>query len=63
MSSRLNAVVAVSALCFALAGPALAQTNNPNKPTWWDKYQYLAANGADTCSGNPGLQVGPNVDG
>ncbi len=23
-----------------------AQTNNPKHPTWWAKYQYLAANGA-----------------
>jgi hypothetical protein len=62
MSSRLTAVVAASALCVTFAAPALAQTNNPNKPTWWDKYQYLAANGADTCTGQPGLKVGPNVD-
>jgi hypothetical protein len=62
MSSRLTAVVAASVLCVVFAAPALAQTNNPNKPTWWDKYQYLAANGADTCAGQPGLKVGPNVD-
>ena len=60
--SRFTVVAAAGALCIAVAGPALAQTNNSNKPTWWDKYQYLAANGADTCTGNPGLLVGPNVD-
>src|SRR5207244_7958442 len=44
------------------AAPARAQTNNPNTPTWWSKYEYLAANGADTCSGQPSFKVGPNVD-
>ena len=62
MLSRLIAAVAASTLSVVFVSPALAQTNNSNKPTWWDKYQYLAANGADTCTGQPGLQVGPNVD-
>jgi hypothetical protein len=39
-----------------------AQTNGPDKPTWWNKYEYLAAHGPDTCSGANGLQVGANVD-
>src|SRR3954449_6225576 len=59
---RSIAVAAATVLCLALATTALAQSNNPNKPTWWDKYQYLAANGADTCTGDAGLKVGPNVD-
>jgi hypothetical protein len=59
---RIAAVPAVSVLCLAFATTALAQTNNPNTPTWWNKYQYLAANGADTCTGDPALKVGPNVD-
>jgi hypothetical protein len=59
MSCRI-ALLAVLAL--AVAAPVRAQTNNPNRPTWWDKYQYLAANGADTCTGLPALKVGPNVD-
>ncbi|HXH39685.1 MAG TPA: sialidase family protein [Thermoanaerobaculia bacterium] len=42
---------------------AFAQTNNPNNPTWWDKYQYLVKNGelaggAATTS----TVVGANVD-
>ena len=55
--------------CAALAGalliaatPVLAQTNNSDKPTWWAKYQYLAANGPDNCAGQPGIKVGTNVD-
>jgi hypothetical protein len=62
MLSRFVAAVAASTLSVVFVSPALAQTNNSNKPTWWDKYQYLAANGADSCTGQPGLQVGPNVD-
>jgi hypothetical protein len=62
MPSRLPSIVVASALFVALAAPAFAQTNNPNRPTWWDKYQYLAAHGADTCTGQPGFKVGPNVD-
>ena len=58
---RTTAVLAASVLCLALATTALAQTNNPNKPTWWDKYQYLAANGPETCTGDAGFKVGPNV--
>jgi hypothetical protein len=61
MSYRLKAAAAVSLL--SLCGvPALAQTNGPDKPTWWNKYQYLAANGPDTCTGQPALKVGPNVN-
>src|SRR3954467_12343345 len=62
MHARLCAVVAAGAFVLAVSAPAIAQTNNPNKPTWWDKYQYLAANGAATCTGLPGVKVGPNVD-
>jgi len=53
---------AACALALAFAAPALAQTNDPSKPTWWNKYEYLAANGPDTCAGVPGFKVGPNVD-
>src|SRR5436309_1896576 len=42
---------------------AFSQTDNPNKPTWWNKYQHLAKHGT---SGNGGtsspLSVGSNVD-
>lgn len=62
MRSRAIAFAVACALSVAFAAPAPAQTNNPNHPTWWAKYQYLAAHGADTCIGQPGLQAGPNVD-
>jgi hypothetical protein len=60
--SRLMALVAASAMCAAIPRPLDAQTNNANRPTWWQKYQYLATHGADTCTGQSSVQVGPNVD-
>ena len=54
--------VAACALSAAAAAPALAQTDSADKPTWWSKYEYLLANGADSCAGLPGFKVGPNVD-
>src|SRR5579859_4762035 len=55
--------------CAALVGtsilaaiPAVAQTNSSDKPTWWAKYQSLAANGPDNCTGQPAISVGTNVD-
>src|SRR5256714_1443276 len=59
---RFLALVACSAMCAAIAAPLAAQTNNSNKPTWWEKYQYLSTHAADTCTGQSGLQVGPNVN-
>jgi len=42
---------------------AFAQTNNPNNPSWWNKYQYLAAHAASPSSGNTASgAVGANVD-
>src|SRR5216684_6863240 len=37
-------LLSLGALLAAL--PLAAQTNNPNNPTWWDKYQYLSKSGA-----------------
>jgi len=34
-----------AAVVMSFAGQATGQTNNPNKPTWWAKYEYLAAYG------------------
>jgi hypothetical protein len=55
--------------CAALAGavilattPAIAQTDRADKPTWWAKYQFLAANGPDNCTGQAAITVGANVD-
>ena len=45
----------------ALAGQA--QTNTPSNPTWWNKYQYLSAHGANGNTGpSSSTSVGPNVD-
>src|SRR5437660_11721048 len=57
-----HSVMLAGALALTSIAPAFAQTNAPGKPTWWAKYQYLAAHGPDTCAGQRGVQVGPNVD-
>src|SRR5438105_13950470 len=55
---RRSDFLAAAGLLLAASARALAQ----DKPTWWDKYQYLTANGPDNCSGQPTLKVGVNVD-
>lgn len=57
---RQLSLVAALLLC---AAPVVAQSNNPNNPTWWDKYQYLVKSGempggAATSS----FSTGGNVD-
>ncbi|HKB47957.1 MAG TPA: hypothetical protein VKC57_09690, partial [Ktedonobacterales bacterium] len=44
--------------------PAAAQTNNPNNPTWWDKYQYLSKSGpmAGGAATSSVASDGNNVD-
>jgi len=52
-------------LAFALlfAGAAFAQSNTPNNPTWWSKYQYLSTHAAGANSGGgTSASVGANVD-
>lgn len=48
-------------LLFAFT--AMSQTNTPNNPTWWNKYQYLSTHSPNGNAG-PGnsASVGPNVD-
>jgi hypothetical protein len=47
---------------LAVAAVSAGQLN-PNKPTWWDKYQYLSQNGSGPAPGATGsLSVGANVD-
>src|SRR3954469_15864917 len=61
MSYRL--VPAVSAcVLLAFGASASGQTNTSDKPTWWAKYEYLAANGPDTCTAQPTFSVGRNVN-
>jgi len=60
---NVNSRCAALAGAFALAAlPAIAQTNSADKPTWWAKYQFLAANGPDNCTGQAAITVGTNVD-
>ena len=60
--TRLHSTIVAVALVCAAAGPAFGQTNSSDKPSWWAKYQYLAAHGPDTCTGQAAVQVGPNVN-
>jgi hypothetical protein len=57
-------VKALSVACIAaLAVTSLiAQTNTPNRPTWWNKYQQLAHGAQANGSSGGSLQVGSNVD-
>lgn len=61
-ASRVTRIAVAAALSTSFAAPAVSQTNNASKPTWWAKYEYLVANGADTCTGQTSVSVGPNVD-
>src|SRR5215831_7769381 len=48
---------------LAVSLPAAAESNSSDKPTWWDKYQWLAKFGSDPAPGaTSSLSVGPNVD-
>jgi hypothetical protein len=58
----LHVCAAIFAAVMLVPGPAAAQTDRPDKPTWWAKYQVLAANGPDHCAGQPTIKVGANVD-
>ena len=54
--------VFLSVLFVSLAVTTLAQ-NTTHNPTWWDKYQFLAANGPDPSPGaTSSLSVTGNVD-
>jgi len=59
---KVSRLLRVFAVCL-LPIVTQAQTNNPKHPTWWAKYQYLAANGA-TKSGaqTSAVIVDKNVD-
>jgi hypothetical protein len=59
---RIQSLVAVSA-ALLLAAPAARAQRDPNNPTWWDKYTYLAKNGPLGAAGpTASLVVGANVD-
>src|SRR5689334_10357501 len=59
-SALVRAVVAGTILGAAVN--AAAQSNTSDKPTWWNKYQYLSANGPDNCTGRSSVKVGANVN-
>jgi hypothetical protein len=55
-------LLVIASILLFVAG-AMAQTDNANNPTWWNKYQYLSKNGANADNGSSNsASVGPNVD-
>jgi len=62
MHSASRTVLAlIAALVFTTAVPA--QTNSPNNPTWWNKYQQLLRHGlGGNANSSAQSSVGPNVD-
>jgi hypothetical protein len=59
---KMVVLASVAALSVAASLPASAQRSSKD-PTWWDKYQYLAHNGADPGGGPTlSLTAGSNVD-
>ncbi len=60
---RSHASVAFLAAFLLTAAPPARAQRNPNDPTWWDKYTYLAKNGPLGLSGpTTSLLVATNVD-
>src|SRR4051812_6033526 len=54
-------VILASLLLSSLA--AFTQTNSSDKPTWWNKYQYLSKHVAGpNAAGSNSAVMGPNVD-
>ena len=61
MPSARRTLAPLSVLLFGCT--AFCQTNNPNNPSWWNKYQYLASHTASPSSGTTASGVvGANVD-
>jgi len=54
---RVTRIACAAALSASFAAPAMSQTDNASKPTWWANYEYLVANGADTCTGAASVKV------
>jgi hypothetical protein len=56
-------IFAIASLALGITCSVSAQTNNSDKPTWWDKYQWLAKFGSDAAPGGTASSVaGANVD-
>jgi hypothetical protein len=48
---------------FSFSAHGITQQSSTHNPTWWDKYQYIANNGALATGGaTTSLSVGTNVD-
>jgi hypothetical protein len=61
MNAWKRQTILVCIVLFAFA--AMGQTNTPNNPTWWNKYQYLSTHSANGNAGpSNSASVGPNVD-
>ena len=63
MRSSLQLAVIAAVGMVAVATQSSAESNSPNNPTWWDKYQYLKNNAPlGDASATSSLAYGSNVD-
>ncbi len=63
VQARMKLAISLSIFCLSFSVLGDAQTNTPNNPTWWAKYQNLVKNGASAGGGaTNSLSVGANVD-
>jgi len=46
-----RSVFLAACLTLSLTAPLAAQTNTPDHPTWWEKYQHLLKNGPAPAGG------------
>src|SRR5947209_12251852 len=63
MHARLRLLTTLIIVFVINAGSTFAQTNSPNNPTWWDKYQYLKHDGplGDSTT-TSSVSFGSNID-
>ncbi|MEY2482530.1 MAG: hypothetical protein QOK24_1058 [Verrucomicrobiota bacterium] len=63
MKSRSSLILALTLVVAVTAARSFAESNSPNNPTWWDKYQYLKNNAPlGDSAATSSIAFGSNVD-